>query len=220
MAETLDIREVCKSYGDCRALEPVSFRVEPGECLTVEGANGSGKSTLLRLIAQIEPPDGGAVLYGGRDVRGDRAFVRRTLGYIPQASALGEELRVGEQLELWLAACGARGKPDGDILRLMGLDELLRKRIRDLSGGTRQRVNIALALLTKPEVLVADEATEGLDDAYRASLLDYTAGLLCGGGCVVWCTHRADEARLFGGRRLRLDAGRAAAQPEQTERTV
>lgn len=212
MAEGLEIREVGKSYRGRRVLEPVSFCVRPGECLTVAGANGSGKSTLLRLIAQVEPPDGGQVLYDGRDVRGERAFVRRTLGYIPQDNALSEELTVREQLSLWLAACGVRGAPDAAVISLLGLSELLRRPIRDLSGGMRRRVSIALALLTKPRVLVADEASEGLDDAYRRALLEYTAAFLKGGGCAVWCTHRADELRSFGGACLRLDAGKAVME--------
>ncbi len=208
----LEAQNLRKSYRGVVVLEDVSFCVAPGECLTVAGANGSGKSTLLRLIAQVEPPDGGQVLYGGHDVRGERAFVRRTLGYIPQDDALSEELTVREQLALWLAACGVRGGCDARILSLMGLDGLLRRRIRDLSGGMRRRVSIALALSTNPEVLVADEATEGLDDAYRAALLEHTAAFLKRGGCVLWATHRSDELRLLGGACLRLDAGRALSE--------
>lgn len=207
MVGPLEIREVCKSYRGRCVLEPVSFCAAGGECLLITGANGSGKSTLLRLIAQVEPPDSGQVLYEGRDVRGDRAFVRRKLGYIPQDNALADDLTVSEQLALWLAACGVRGKPDLQILRLMGLEALLRRRIRDLSGGMRQRVSIALALLTKPELLVADEATEGLDSAYRSALLAYTEELLRAGGCVVWCTHRTDELDMFGKKCLRLRPG-------------
>ncbi|MBQ9459320.1 MAG: ABC transporter ATP-binding protein [Oscillospiraceae bacterium] len=213
MAEALEIRGVCKSYRGVRVLEPVSFRVESGRRLVVVGANGSGKSTLLRIIAQAERPDEGAVFYGGRDVRGERAFVRRTLGYIPQDDALAGDLTVREQLSLWLAACGLKGKPDEGLLRMLGLDALLRKRIRDLSGGMRKRVSIALALAQQPEVLIADEATEGLDGAYRRAVLEYTADFLKRGGVVVWCTHRADEWEP-GEERLRLEAGKARPETD------
>ena len=79
----LEIRQLCKSYGGRQALCPVSFVLPPGQCLGLAGPNGSGKSTLLRLIAQIERPDGGDVLYEGRSVLGNRQFLRKMLGYFP-----------------------------------------------------------------------------------------------------------------------------------------
>ena len=79
----LEIRQLCKSYDGRQVLSPVSFVLPPGQCLGLAGRNGSGKSTLLRLIAQIEKPDGGDVLWQGRSVLGDRRFLRRELGYVP-----------------------------------------------------------------------------------------------------------------------------------------
>lgn len=204
----LEVRTLCKSYQGRQVLFPVSFRLGPGECLGIAGANGSGKSTLLRLLAQGDAPDEGQVLFQGRDVRGDRQFVRRQMGYVPQDSALAEELTVGRQLSLWQAACGLRGPLPQPILALMGLEPLLRRPIRELSGGQQRRVSIAMALLTEPSLLVMDEASAGLDESYRQALLDWLDGFLRRGGCLVWCTHRREELERLHAACLRLENGR------------
>ena len=117
----LEVRGLCKSYGGRQVLSPVSFVLPPGQCLGLAGHNGSGKSTLLRLIAQIERADGGSVLFEGRSVLGDRAFLRRRLGYVPQRAELAQDLTVGQQLKLWQSACGLSGPLPGDVLELLGL---------------------------------------------------------------------------------------------------
>ena len=203
----LEIRGLCKSYEGRQALCPVSFVLPPGQCLGLSGSNGSGKSTLLRLIAQIEKPDGGDVLWQGRSVLGDRRFLRRELGYVPQSAELAGDLTVERQLVLWQAACGISGPLPGDILELLGLEPLLKKPIRALSGGMAQRVSIALALLAQPKVLLMDEATGGLDRDYVPRLLDWMERYVSEGGGLVWCSHRPDELERLCGAVLRLENG-------------
>ena len=135
----LEVREICKSYHGHPVLLPVSFRLAPGECLGVSGVNGSGKSTLLRLLAQVQKPDSGRVLFRGRDVLGDRMFLRQHLGYVPQDNELAEELTVRQQIGLWLAACGCTGGLPEELTELLGLEQMLRRRIGDLSGGMEHR---------------------------------------------------------------------------------
>ena len=204
----LEIRQLCKSYGGRRVLEPVSFVLPPGQCLGLAGHNGSGKSTLLRLIAQIERPDAGEVLWEGRRVLGDRQFLRRRLGYVPQSPQLDRELTVRQQLELWQAACGLSGPLPGEILDLLGLEPLLKKRVKALSGGMTQRVSIALALLARPEVLLMDEASGGLDGEYVPRLLDWLEEVhLAGGGSLIWCSHHREELERLCGAVLTLENG-------------
>ena len=193
MGAVLEARGLSKSYGGVQALHPVSFRLEAGECLGVAGANGSGKSTLLRLLAQVQKPDSGSVLFRGRDAAGDRRFARRCLGYVPQDNELAPELTAGEQLALWRAACGLGGRVQPELVELLGLEPLLRRRTGELSGGMQRRVSIAMALSTGQEVLVLDEATAGLDEAYREGLMAWMEGFLARGGCAVWCTHLTGE---------------------------
>ena len=210
----LEIRQLRKSYGGRQALLPISFFLPPGQCLGLAGHNGSGKSTLLRLIAQIERPDGGDVRYEGKSVLGDRRFLRGALGYVPQRPELARELTVKQQLELWQAACGLSGPLPEDIAALLGLESLLQKPIRSLSGGMAQRVNIALALLARPKVLLMDEATSGLDQEYVPKLLDWLEAYLAAGGSLIWCSHHQAELERLCGAVLTLEEGRLVSPPE------
>lgn len=207
----LEVRQIHKSYGGRQALSPISLFLPPGQCLGLAGHNGSGKSTLLRLIAQIERPDGGDILLDGKSVLGDRQFLRRRLGYVPQSPELARELTVKRQLELWQGACGLSGPLPGDILALLGLEPLLKTPIRTLSGGMAQRVNIALALLSRPDILLMDEATAGLDRDYVPRLLEWLERFVAGGGSLVWCSHHPAELDRLCGAVLRLEDGRLLA---------
>ncbi len=204
----LEARQLCKSYGGRQVLSPVSFLLPPGQCLGLAGSNGSGKSTLLQLLGQVQRPDSGDILFDGRSVLGDRHFLRRQLGYVPQEAALDRELSVRQQLILWQRACDVSGPLPDDILGLLGLEPLLRRPIRALSGGMAQRVSIAMALLTRPRVLLMDEATTGLDRAYVPRLLDWLENFLSGGGSLVWCSHHQEELERLCGAVLRLEEGR------------
>ena len=205
----LEVRQLCKSYGGRQVLAPASFVLPPGQCLGLAGSNGSGKSTLLRLMAQIERPDGGDILWEGRSVLGDRSFLRKELGYVPQSAQLAEELTVRQQLTLWQSACGQSGPAPEEIVELLGLEPLLKKRVGTLSGGTAQRVSIALALMTRPRILLMDEATAGLDQEYVPRLLDWLEGIyLPKGGSLVWCSHHQTELDRLCGAVLRLEQGK------------
>ncbi|MDE6923431.1 MAG: ABC transporter ATP-binding protein [Oscillospiraceae bacterium] len=204
----LEVRGLCKSYGGRQVLAPVSFVLPPGQCLGLAGSNGSGKSTLLRLIAQIQRPDSGEILLDGRSVLGDRQFLRRRLGYAPQSAELARELSVERQLTLWARACDMTGPLPEEVLELLGLRELLRRPIRALSGGMAQRVSIAMALLPRPDILLMDEATAGLDQGYGPRLLDWLESFLAGGGSLIWCSHHQEELERLCGAVLRLEEGR------------
>ena len=193
----LEAQGLCMSYRGVRVLHPVSFRLEAGECLGIAGANGSGKSTLLALLAQARKPEAGRTLYRGRDTAGDRRFPRRVLGYVPQDSQLALELTAGEQLALWRAACGLRGPVQEELIALLGLEGLLKRR------------SIAMALSTGREVLALDEASSGLDEGYREGLLSWMENFLAGGGCAVWCTHLPDELERLCSSCMTLREGRA-----------
>ena len=205
----LEVRQLCKSYGGRQVLAPASFVLPPGQCLGLAGSNGSGKSTLLRLLAQIQRPDSGDVRFPGRSVLGDRHFLRQELGYVPQSAELARELTVEQQLDLWRRACDLTGPTPPEVLELLGLEPLQKKPIRALSGGMAQRVSIALALLARPQVLLMDESTAGLDRDYVPRLLDWLEGVyLPGGGSVIWCSHHPAELERLCGAVLRLEDGK------------
>lgn len=205
----LEVRQLCKSYGGRQVLAPASFVLPPGQCLGLAGSNGSGKSTLLRLLAQIQRPDSGDVRFQGRSVLGDRHFLRQELGYVPQSAELARELTVEQQLDLWRRACDLTGPTPPEVLELLGLEPLQKKPIRALSGGMAQRVSIALALLARPQVLLMDESTAGLDRDYVPRLLDWLESVyLPGGGSVIWCSHHPAELERLCGAVLRLEDGK------------
>ena len=206
----LEVRALCKSYHGRQVLPPVSFCLPAWQCLGIDGENGSGKSTLLRLLAQIERPDSGDILFRGSSVLRNRRFLREHLGYVPQESGLTPGLTAAQQLKLWQSACGHSGPLPGEIVELLGLTELLPVRTEDLSGGMQRRVSIAMALLSRPDILVMDEATTGLDRSYCPRLLDWLEGFLARGGRIVWCSHHADELERLCGSCIRLGGSRQA----------
>lgn len=189
----LEIDGLCKSYSGHSILKNVRFVLPAGQCLGIVGENGSGKSTLLRILAQIEKPDKGDVRYEGRSILGDRKFLRQKLGYVPQSNDLMEDLTVRAQLKLWQSACNINTPLPNDIMELLGIEPMMHKQIRTLSGGMQRRVSIAMALMTNPEILIMDEATTGLDKDYCQKLLTWLEGYLSRGGRILWCSHHKQE---------------------------
>lgn len=196
---------VSKSYFGRQVLEPVSFVLPAGCCIGITGENGSGKSTLLRILAQTERPDRGDIRFREASVLGDRQFLRRHVGYVPQGHDLMEELTVSAQLKLWQSACGGRGKLPEEPLALLGIEPMLAKPIHTLSGGMKHRVSIAMALLNQPDILIMDEATTGLDREYCESLLLWLEAYLSRGGRIVWCSHHKQELDRLCGSNLHID---------------
>ena len=202
-----EVDGINKSYFGHQVLSPISFCLPAGCCIGVTGENGSGKSTLLRILAQIEEPDGGDIRYQGKSVLSDRTFLRSKLGYVPQNSDLMEELTVRSQLKLWQSACGLRGPLPEDILELLDIEPMMKKQIRHLSGGMKRRVSIAMALLNRPEILIMDEATAGLDQEYTQRLLAWLEEYLANNGRVIWCSHHRNELDRLCGARLEIRCG-------------
>lgn len=195
----LEIDGISKSYFGNPILKPIRFCVPAGCCIGITGENGSGKSTLLRLLAQIERPDAGDIRYHGKSVLGDRGFMRRHVGYVPQGHELLEDLTVRSQLKLWQSACGLSGPLPEEVMNLLGIHAMMKKRIKHLSGGMKRRVSIAMALLSNPDILIMDEATTGLDRAYCEKLMDWLEKYIQQGGRVIWCSHNREElTRLCG----------------------
>ena len=204
----LEIDGICKSYHGNPALKPIRFCVPAGYCIGITGENGSGKSTLLRLLAQIETPDAGDIRYQGISILGDKKFMRLHVGYVPQANELMEDLTVRHQLKLWQSACGLSGPLPNDIMDLLGIKPMLKKRICHLSGGMKRRISIAMALLGNPDILIMDEATTGLDREYREKLMDWLEGYLKRGGRMIWCSHHREELDRLCGACIQISDGK------------
>lgn len=188
----LRVCNVTKTYGNHAVLNGVSLTLEAGVCLGLVGQNGSGKSTLMRIIAQVTHPDTGDILLQEKSVLGDRQFLRRNLGYVPQEDAIPHFLTVNQQMCFWQSAVEAKNP---EILELLDIPALEKQRISALSGGQRKRLSIAMALQSRPNYLVMDEALSALDSVYRTRMIDWLRGQIASGIAVLWCSHDLDELK-------------------------
>ncbi|MGH2865498.1 MAG: ABC transporter ATP-binding protein [Solirubrobacteraceae bacterium] len=199
MSPILSVSALAKRYGKLQALRDVSFDVRRGELVTVIGPNGAGKTTLLSIIAGIQRPSAGTISCEPGEV-----------GWAPQYPALYSKLSVAENLELF-ARLGKVADPlqaVGRMLEQTGLRERARAPVGRLSGGNRQRVNVAVALLGEPEVLLLDEPSASLDPEQRERLWEFVAGLHAASTTVIFSTHDVSEAQRHGARVLVLADGR------------
>jgi spermidine/putrescine transport system ATP-binding protein len=210
----LEVREILKDYEGKPLLRGVSLRVEAGETVCLLGSSGSGKSTLLRIIAGLEPADGGQVLWAGQDLASQPVH-RRNFGLMFQDYALFPHRSVAEN-----AAFGLRMQnlPREEIeqrvtaaLEQVGMASFARRRVTDLSGGEQQRVALARALAPRPRLLMLDEPLGALDRRLREQLLDELHHLLHTTQIpAIYVTHDQEEAFALADRMAVLHEGRVA----------
>jgi ABC-2 type transport system ATP-binding protein len=184
----LKASDLTKRYGDRVALKDVSLAVRRGERVAVIGPNGAGKTTLLTILAGIKKPDGGTINRSPKEI-----------GWVPQQAALYEKLTVAENLRLFARLERA---PDVEgavkaMLEQTGLEDRADDQTAELSGGNRQRVNIAIGLLASPDVLLLDEPSASLDPRQRERLWEFITGLSDSGTSVVYSTHNVLEAERY-----------------------
>ena len=188
-----------KAYGDRRALRDVTFDAAPGELVAIIGPNGAGKTTLLQILAGALEPTAGSV-----------SLDRREVGWVPQQAAIYTKLSVRENLRLFARLEKVRDV-DGTVARMLaqtGLEDRADDPVAKLSGGNRQRVNIAVGLLGDPPVLLLDEPSSSLDPRQRERMWTFVTELANGSGTtVVYSTHNVAEAERYADRLLVLADG-------------
>lgn len=174
----LQIDNICKAFGKAKIVDNVSFSLEKGEVLGLLGPNGAGKTTLMNILALVSKPDRGRYLLDTTDALVNTRALRPSIGFVPQDIALFEDLTVRDNLLCWsrLPAQKAKEKAE-DIACALRLDEIFRKKIKNLSGGMKRRVNLAVALLNNPTLLVMDEPLVGVDIEHTACIINYLRSL-------------------------------------------
>jgi ABC-2 type transport system ATP-binding protein len=195
----IEVKNLTHRYGDRVALSNVSFEVKKGEIFGLLGPNGGGKSTLFRILSTMMAPTSGAAFIAGHDVEHDAAAVRRAIGVVFQTQSLDKALTVEENLRAQGHLHGLSGADLGErmerAMERLGLADRRKDMVETLSGGLRRRVEIAKALLHRPQVLLMDEASSGLDPAARRDLSRHVESLRANDGVtILLTTHILEEA--------------------------
>lgn len=163
----IKVANLSKDYGTVKALDGVSFEVQPGEIVGLLGPNGAGKTTIMKIITGFLRATGGKVEVGDKDVQKYREQIQQQIGYLPESTPLYSDLSVFEHLEYAAESHGLAGedkeKAIYTVLKICGLEERAHHDVSELSKGYKQRVGLAQALIHDPEILILDEPTSGLD---------------------------------------------------------
>ncbi|MFE3174483.1 ABC transporter ATP-binding protein [Amycolatopsis sp. NPDC059090] len=206
----IEVSELCKAYAGRVAVGGVSFSVERGEIFGVLGTNGAGKTTTVECLQGLRSPDSGTISVLGLDPGRDTAELRRRVGTQLQDARLPDKLRVREALSLFASFYPNPADIDTLLTRL-GLDAHRDIAFGKLSGGLRQRLSIALALVGNPELAILDELTTGLDPHARQETWQLVETVRDSGVTIVLVTHFMDEAQRLCDRLVLLDQGRVIA---------
>ncbi len=212
----IEIEHLSKSFGDVRAVQDLSFHVRQGELFAFLGVNGAGKSTTISILCGQLAKDSGSVRVCGEDVEHSMEHITRRLGVVFQNSVLDQALSVRDNLRSRAALYGITGKEFrtrlNELAELLDFGGLLNRTVGKLSGGQRRRIDIARALLHRPEILILDEPTTGLDPQTRKLLWDVVQTLRVSEHMTVFLTTHYMEEAADADYVVILDSGRIAAE--------
>lgn len=211
----IEVLDLHKAFGETKAVQGVSFTVQPGEIFSLLGPNGAGKTTTISMLCCLLRPDSGEARVLGRSILSNPMDVKEVLGVVPQEIALYEDLTARENLTFWGKMYGLRGaglkSRVNQVLEIIGLADRANQRVGKYSGGMKRRVNIGVALLHRPKVIYMDEPTVGIDPQSRRSILDSVITLKEQGMTVLYTTHYMEEAQEISDHIGIMDHGRMIA---------
>jgi ABC-2 type transport system ATP-binding protein len=210
MAAVIKAENLVKTYGSLKAVDGLSFEVQPGEIFGLLGPNGAGKTTTLEIIEGLKRRSAGSVSVLGFDPSRQPDAVKERIGIQLQAAAYYAELTLTELLDLLSSFYDKRRKP-AELLRDVNLTDKAKAKVAQLSGGQRQRFSIAASIVNDPEVVFLDEPTTGLDPQARRNLWDFIRRLKSQGRTVVLTTHYMEEAEVLADRLAIVDHGKIVA---------
>jgi ABC-2 type transport system ATP-binding protein len=219
--KAIQVQDLHKNFEDVYAVQGVSFDVQAGEIFSLLGPNGAGKSTIISMLACLLEPTQGDALVMGHSILSEQMAVKAAIGVIPQEIALYEDLSARENLNFWGKMYGLRGAPlrqrVDEVLEVIGLTERQKGRVGKFSGGMKRRLNIGIALLHKPQVIIMDEPTVGIDPQSRRNILDNVKELNQQGMTVLYTTHYMEEAQELSDHIAIMDQGQVIAQGTHDE---
>jgi len=213
--KAIQVLDLHKDFGDVYAVQGVSFDVQAGEVFSLLGPNGAGKSTTISMLACLLEPNQGDALVMGNSIRGDPMAVKGAIGVVPQEIALYEDLSARENLVFWGKMYNLRGavlkERVDEVLEIIGLTDRQKGRVSKFSGGMKRRLNIGIALLHRPHVLIMDEPTVGIDPQTRRSILDSVKAFNRQGMTILYTTHYMEEAQELSDHIAIMDQGKIIA---------
>lgn len=191
-----------KAYGKRSVLQEVSFSLEEGKILGVAGENGAGKSTLLSLLASIQKPQTGTILFDGKEIAKEKRRYRMQMGYVPQEIALFEELSGRDNLKFFGKACHVPAAELSDRIKEVCAvtefpEEELTRPVSEYSGGMKRKINIGAALLHRPRLLLLDEPVANLDSGAEEQVLAALSRLAEQGTAIVYVGHQLEKMEQF-----------------------
>ena len=217
----IEIKDVTKSYGRQKVLQNVSFEIMEGELFGLLGPNGAGKSTLIDILTGIQSMDSGEIFINGKSIKTDKVEIRKQLGLVPQDIALLEELNAVDNLEYFGGRYGLAGAELKNqiekLLEVAGLTDKKKEKVKNYSGGMKRRLNIAVAMLHNPSILILDEPTVGVDAQSRQHIFDYIQSLAEQGTTILYTSHYMEEIETLCKRVFILDLGEEVAYGTKEE---
>jgi ABC-2 type transport system ATP-binding protein len=193
----IEVKKLTKRYGDLLAVNDISFNVRKGEVFAFLGANGAGKTTTVEIIETIRTPTSGKVSLLGMDVTKRKRDIVPRIGVLPQGFNSFDRITVRETIQYYSRLFCCKNSDVDGLIELVDLKEKSKEQFKDLSGGLKQRLGIAIALVNDPEVVFLDEPTTGLDPRARREVWEILLGLKKKGKTVFLTTHYMEEAELL-----------------------
>lgn len=217
----IEVKGLDKKYKEIHAVRGINFQVKRGEIFSLLGPNGAGKTTTISMLATLLQPTAGDAFVMGHSVIKEPMAVKRSIGVVPQDLALYEDLTARENLNFWGRMYGLRGselkKRVNEVLEIIGLEERQKGTVEKFSGGMKRRVNIGIALLHQPDVIILDEPTVGIDPQSRRHILDNVIALNKEGKTVLYTTHYMEEAQELSHQIAIMDQGKIIASGTHAE---
>lgn len=209
------IEGLTKRFGKSTAVDDVSISIAPGESVALWGGNGAGKTTIIRCVLGLLP-FGGQISVGNFNVRRQGKYARNLIGYVPQELGFYDDLGVSAAIAFFARLKGIPVDSIEAVLASVGLGGHGSKRVRELSGGMKQRLALAVALLGDPPILVLDEVTASLDACGREEFVALLSRLSHSGRSMLFASHRLDEVTTLASRVITLEKGRLIAEQPST----
>ncbi|WP_291578195.1 ABC transporter ATP-binding protein [Clostridium sp. UBA6640] len=218
----IEVKNISKRFNDKLVLDNISYEVKEGEIFGFIGPNGAGKSTLINIMTSLLTPDNGTIEICGYDILREPIKAKECMGYVPQELALMEDLNAYDNLEFFGALYGLKGKllkeRIVEALKVTGLEETRKQKVKKFSGGMKRRLNIAVSILHHPKVLILDEPTVGVDPQSRNHIFSFIKNICKEWGTtVIYTSHYMEEIEELCKRVFIIDLGKEVSYGDREE---